>query len=97
LWTDWRTQELYVVPVDGGPPVALTASDDFLGGPTWNSDGEFGEWLPDGSGIVYAHDGDLFLVSVPDGETRRLTETEPSESSPLVSPDGARVAFTREG
>src|SRR5690606_23197976 len=28
---------------------------------------------------------------------RRLTETEPSESSPLVSPDGARVAFTREG
>ena len=97
LWTDWRTQDLYVVPVDGGPPVALTQSDGFLGGSTWNSSGSFGEWLPDGSGIVYADDGDLFLASVPEGGTRNLTETEAREGSALVSPDGASVAFTREG
>jgi dipeptidyl aminopeptidase/acylaminoacyl peptidase len=98
LWTDWQTQDLYVVPVvDGGLPVALTDSEDFLGGPTWNSSGDFGEWLPDGSGIVYGVDGDLFLVSVPGGETRRLTETEASEGSALVSPDGTHLAFTRDG
>ena len=97
LWTDWRTQDLYVAPVDGGSSVALTASDHFLGGSTWNSSGSFGQWLPDGSGIVFEDDGDLFLVSVPDGQTRQLTETTATTSSALVSPDGARVAFTSEG
>ena len=97
LWTDWRTQDLYVAPVDGGPTVALTASDHFLGGSTWNSSGSFGEWLPDGSGIVYSDEGDLFVVSVPDGQIRRLTETDETESSAQVSPDGAQIAFTRKG
>lgn len=97
LWTDWVSQQLYVAPADGGAPVALTRVDDFLGGPTWNSAGAFGEWSPDSRQIVYGRDGDLYAVAVPDGTTTRITETPEGESGATFSPDGARLAFTRGG
>ena len=55
--------------------------------------------LPDASGAVFAGDcappHDLFSVA-PDGTgLRRLTTTPQDEIDPAVSPDGARLAFTR--
>ena len=76
LWTDWAGQDLYVADRSGGAPIQLTKTGDFVGGSTWNSSGGFGVWSPDSRSIVYSIDGDLYLVSVPGGETTRLTETE---------------------
>jgi dipeptidyl aminopeptidase/acylaminoacyl peptidase len=97
LWTDWQTQDLYVVATSGGPPVPLTHSPGFLGGSTWNSAGQFGSWAPDSRRIVYANGGDLFVVSVPGGETMRLTDTAEAEDAPRFSPDGTRIAYARGG
>ena len=97
LWTDWKTQDLYVVAAEGGSPKALTHSTGFLGGSTWNSAGQFGNWAPDGSRIAYADGGDLYVVAVPGGETTRLTDTAEAEDNPRFSPDGNRIAYARGG
>jgi dipeptidyl aminopeptidase/acylaminoacyl peptidase len=88
---------LYVVPADGGKPLALTSNRGFVGGPTWNSAGAFGAWSPDSRQIVYSLDGDLFTSSVPDGRLTRLTETAENEDGARFSPDGQRLAFVRKG
>ena len=97
LWTDWRGQELYVVPATGGAPVQLTKLGGFVGGSTWNSAGSFGAWSPDGRRIVYAHEGDLYAVDVPGATITRLTTTAEGESGATFSPDGTRLAFARSG
>lgn len=53
---------------------------------------------PDGSFAVYAKrafmdETDLWLVDLPGGSTARLTDWRGSEDRPVVSPDGARLAF----
>lgn len=97
LWTDWVGQNLYAVPANGGTPIQLTNSDGFVGGSTWNSAGSFGAWSPDSRHIVYGIDGDLFLTSVPDAQTTRLTETAENEDGARFAPDGKRLAFVRGG
>ena len=97
LWTDWVGQNLFVVPVDGGPPIQITKEDGFVGGSTWNSAGAFGAWAPDGRALVYSLRGDLFVTSLPDVRTTRLTETPESEDGARFSADGTRLAFVRGG
>lgn len=53
---------------------------------------------PDGSFAVYAKrafmdETDLWRVDLPGGATARLTDWRGSEDRPVISPDGARVAF----
>lgn len=52
----------------------------------------------DGSLATFSYRGDLYLVPT-DGSRPpfRLTRTKAEESSPQLSPDGAKVAFLREG
>lgn len=45
---------------------------------------------------VYSKDGDLFLLDTRKKEFRRLTQTAAEERNPAFSPDGERLAFTRE-
>lgn len=97
LHTDWVRQQLYVAPAAGGAPIQLTKVDGFLGGPTWNSAGSFGEWSPDSRHILFGLDGALHLVSVPDGAIVRLTDPAEGASGGAFSPDGGRVAFVRRG
>jgi len=57
------------------------------------------DWAPDGKKIVYCgfKEGglcDLFLLSVEDGSTRNITQTENiGESHPRFSPDGRKILF----
>ncbi|HEU4403509.1 MAG TPA: S9 family peptidase [Candidatus Polarisedimenticolia bacterium] len=46
--------------------------------------------------VVFAWSGDLYLVR-PGSEPLRLTESGSIESDPQLSPDGARLAFVRDG
>ena len=90
-----RPQHVYVVPADGSAtPRNLTPGDHEFDGPAWT---------PDSTGIVVSgatHERwdldncvDLHLVDVTTGERRTLTGTSGIFHSPVVSPDGARLAF----
>ena len=47
-----------------------------------------------GETIVFAAEGDLWVVPITGGLARRLTSHAAEESSPAISPDGATLAFT---
>ncbi len=66
------------------------------------------DWVPDGSAIVFAHQpdprintsevaGDISVVRIADRSVTPLVTGPGVESSPLVSPDGATVAFLSTG
>ena len=89
--------DLVVVDLDGGPERAVTTDPAPVrghprGGGVW-------DWLPDGSGVVYAGArGGLFRQPVAGGPPQRLVDTARA-GSVAVSPEGGRVAYvvdTRE-
>ncbi|HEX9755474.1 MAG TPA: hypothetical protein VGA42_07185 [Gemmatimonadales bacterium] len=57
-------------------------------------------WSPDGKQIAFAaNEGgyfDLWIITVENGELRRLTEDAFAEIHPAWSPDGQRIAFTTD-
>lgn len=50
------------------------------------------DWSPDGQRIVYANEGDIFVVGVNGNELDRLTDTA-NNFRPKWSPDGQSIAF----
>lgn len=86
-----------------GASVAVTARTDtksgiFLvsvdsGQSAFWIEGSGAEWLPDGSGIVFNHDGDLWTVATGFSAARRITNDKDDERAPQVSPDGSMIAF----
>lgn len=52
-------------------------------------------WSPDGQGIVYGEQADLWVLDAETGGTRNLTDTSDRwELMPAWSPDGTKIAFT---
>ncbi len=96
-------RHLFVVPADGGAARQLTtgAYDHLLA--------EWGvvdqpSWTPDGGALIISArrfadadrqplESDLYEVSVADGAIKRLTDHRGPDYSPVVSPDGKRIAF----
>jgi dipeptidyl-peptidase-4 len=50
----------------------------------------------DYTGFLFTRDNDLYYYSMENNKFKRLTETEAKENNPTFSPDGKKVAFTRE-
>ena len=50
----------------------------------------------DYEGFLYANKGDLYFYSVKAKKFKRLTATLGPENNPQLSPDGKRVAYTRD-
>lgn len=49
----------------------------------------------DYTGLLFYDDNDLFFYSVTKNKVTRLTENKDEEKNPMLSPDGKKVAFTR--
>jgi tricorn protease len=49
-----------------------------------------------GDTIVFAAEGDLWLVTVAGGAAQRLTTAPGEETNPVISPDGTTLAFTAQ-
>lgn len=99
------TQRLFVVAADGGTARAVTPEGLTLGAQfdaiprpvTW-------DFLPDGRTIViegYQGDGDrnyrdshILAVDVASGAVRQLTQKRGTWTTPVLSHDGKRIAFT---
>jgi dipeptidyl aminopeptidase/acylaminoacyl peptidase len=82
------------VPAGGGPELVVTAGPPPRPSPAYGG-GAF-DWLPDGSGVVYAAvDGGLWQVAGTGGRRRRVVEPPAGgpATAPAVSPDGSRVAY----
>ncbi|MBX3428851.1 MAG: S9 family peptidase [Hyphomonadaceae bacterium] len=88
--------QIFVAPADGGTPRQLTYQ-------ARNHDGRL-SWSPDGRKLYFsanAEDGweydpveaDIYSLDVSSGAVTRLTTRDGPEASPVVSPDGRRIAY----
>jgi len=97
---------LFVVPADGGTPRDVTPGDWSVGA---RFDGQPGgvswDWMPDGRAIVVEglrtanpdtiyRDAYLYRIDVATGNVQQLTPERGTWTSPIVSPDGRRIAFS---
>ena len=98
-------RHLFVVPADGGTPRQLTTGNWSVGSRFDLLDGAVGwDWTPDGRTIVFDAFADttadmnyrssnLYAVDVATTAMRRLTTTDGLWSSPVISPDGRKIAY----
>ncbi|MCU0622871.1 MAG: S9 family peptidase, partial [Gemmatimonadaceae bacterium] len=99
------TLHLFTVPADGGTPRQLTTGPGYVG---FRFDGQQAAvsyaFVPDGSAIIVEgmleptwdrnyRESNLYAVSTTTGATRRLTTAPGTWTSPVVSPDGKRIAY----
>jgi dipeptidyl aminopeptidase/acylaminoacyl peptidase len=73
----------------GGEPVQLT----FTAGGDAPPPIAGVRWSPDGKSILFARDGQLYLISSDGGEPRAVTKHPTQPSSPVFSPDGGTIYF----
>ena len=82
--------EVWLWPSDGSPDFQLSC----LGARV-----EAMHWAPDGSSLVVASNMygsfDIFLIEVPTGKTRRLTDGPLNAVYPTFAPNGSQVVYVR--
>ena len=105
-YTDAGFRHLFLVPADGGTPRQVTKGDFNLGARFDALDGAVGwDFTPDGKTIVADgladstadtnyRNSNLYSIDVNTGAMRRLNSAEGAWSSPVVSPDGRRIAYS---
>ena len=88
--------QIFVLPADGGTPRQLTFT-------ARNHDGRL-SWSPDGARLFFSAnaeddwdynpvESDIYVLTIADGEIKRLTTRHGPEDEPTLSPDGARLAY----
>lgn len=56
----------------------------------------YATYTDDENGVVFSQDNDLYYFKKGDQEVKQLTANDAEEKNPTFSPDGKKVAFTRE-
>ena len=99
-------RHLFVVPADGGTPRQISQGDFNLGARFDALDGAVGwDWMPDGKTIITDgladstgdmnyRNANVYSIDVATGSMKRLTSGDGLWSSPAVSPDGKRIAYS---
>ena len=91
--------QIFIIPSDGGVARQITNGRFDSSGPL--------SWSPDSRLILFssnrhpdweleASERDIFSINVNDGTLTQITDDPGSESSPVFSPDGNKIAFTRQ-
>lgn len=95
-YLDPGVTHIFTVPADGGSPRRLTKGDFNHNGPI--------SWTPDGDALFFSAnrnedwerdpvESDVWKVDIVDKAMTQLTTRDGPDFSPLVSPDGARIAY----
>lgn len=85
--------KIYLIPVTGGLPRALTSGDGEDEAPAFSPDGKY---VAFSSNRLLREERRIWLVSITGGTPRRLTKGLPGvERAPQWSPDGTKIYFTR--
>jgi len=106
-WTHWnegKRSHLFVVPADGSAaPRDLTVGADYDIPPDERSDAGDINFSPDGKELCFtavtdkmeaiSTNGDLFIVPVAGGESKRITTQPGFDGNPVYSPDGKYIAY----
>jgi len=104
-FTEPGFRHLFVVPADGGTPRQITTGDWSIGARFDNLDGAVGwDWTPDGKTMIADgladttydtnyRNSNLYAIDVTSGAMRKLNSVDGEWSSPVVSPDGRRIAY----
>ena len=97
---DWRLTHLHIVDVDPNASAPAKARRVTNGGFTV---GSF-DWSPDSTLIAFDHrldpnppngrTADISIVTVSNGEVRKLVTRDGADSNPVWSPDGKQIAFS---
>ncbi|HKN36281.1 MAG TPA: prolyl oligopeptidase family serine peptidase [Terriglobales bacterium] len=90
LWNRAGVTNLYLAAANGADaPVSLTSfRERRVSHVFWNRSGDT---------LYFAHKGNLWQVASTGGQARQVWSSPPTETDFAPSPDGARVAFVREG
>jgi len=89
-------QQVFVIPADGGTPRQLTTGNFNHGSSlTWSTDSKT-LYLATNHDEDWEYEplqADIYALSVADGSMSRLTQRKGPDFSPVVSPDGRKIAY----
>lgn len=92
-------RHVFVVPADGGTARQLTTGNyNHYGSLAWSANSErifFSAYRSDDWELV-SDEADIYAVNVANGELEQITDQPGAERSPVISPNGRMLAFTRE-
>ncbi len=77
-------RQLFTLPLRGGMPTQVTASEKAVTEPAWS---------PDGRRLAYIRDEELWVVEADGSRATRVVAKPGGASQPRWSPDGRRLAF----
>jgi len=92
-------RHVFIVPADGGSARQLTEGDfNHYGSLAWTPDSErifFSAYRSDNWELV-SDEADIYAVSVATKKLEQITNEPGAERSPVISPNGRMIAFSRE-
>ncbi|MCA6075145.1 S9 family peptidase [Fulvivirga sedimenti] len=88
--------QLFVLSTDGGTPRQLTHSEHDHGAPEWSADGQH---LYFSANLGENHEfeplnSEIHRLRISDGSIETLTDRFGPDASPVLSPDGKKIAYT---